>query len=126
MKQESIAILEEHPITKHGIEISVKDFGYDHFSNGDNLSNCTLIAKKGNEIQEVMLDREHAKPALYVNIFSIYFGLEHVSAYNNHKSAQILIATVHPATSLQKPNRIALFHKSNMHAGDDHMLWFEL
>ena len=60
MSSQRLELVEGTPVTlEDGTVVEIKGVGYAHMSDSKNLSSCTVVLRRGSDIAEVPLAREH-------------------------------------------------------------------
>ena len=88
-----------------GATVDVKDIGYAHMINSENLSIATLVVERDGKQVELPLTRHHADNVGapdWNGALGWQFRLEYVDAYGNPGSATVLMRRSHSSTSESK------------------------
>jgi hypothetical protein len=98
MSSQRLELVEGTPTTlTDGTVVEIKGIGYAHMSDSKNLSSCTLVLRRGTEVTELPLAREHggSDPESSGSALGWQFTLEVANPYSRPSSAVILALPRH-------------------------------
>lgn len=98
MSSQRLELVEGTPTTlTDGTVVEIKGVGYAHMSDSKNLSSCTLVLRRGSEVTELPLAREHggSDPESSGTALGWQFTLEVANPYSRPSRAVILALPRH-------------------------------